>query len=487
MNTTDFFTLAKQWQHYFATGQQTPITKLEYEAVDALLKSKAGYGLDYTLTTLPKNIGEDQAVLAKLSGQLSRGIFFALVRRQWQTKIIDQRIDLAMYPWFAFAFTEIAMWSGTTRFEQVDFSGTVTKIALTVAMPFSYRTVPGDEVAQELVIYPDGQCFFETWVQGETEKIFLAGRKIAKKLPQTLAEQLYHDFFTHFSGQLSDEEAQGSGRWYVTFINEANQRVQFEGNVPFKEQTVPAFEQQMSTWLREHLQVEDFIGFDNRFERPKLLGFTFCYESETIQEKISLDYLKQQLCYEHTSRDYDVKQTYRGEEISEFMAALDDRHFQPRSVQQAELVVSPSTTQHFRCELTFAESIRAFSGNFDAEELPRGYKLFVNGIDSLLQIKKTGTLFDSALYEQSKLRTGQQIFLKVEFEDWGKGYHYLTDDHTIQIGDEVIVPVGPKNVERIATVVKKDYCLAEKAPFPIKKTKAIIRKATESDWDEFDE
>ncbi|MGL6008412.1 MAG: hypothetical protein ACRC1D_03070, partial [Culicoidibacterales bacterium] len=281
--------------------------------------------------------------------------------------------------------------------------------------------------------------------------------------------------------------ANGSGRWYVTFVNETNQRVQCEGNLGFTNQIAPEFEQRMSIFLREQLQIEDLVGFDNQLNHPEILHVKFERTSETVSEKITLDRLKQQLCFEHTSSDYDVKHTYRGEEISEYIDQLDARHFQPRTIQNPETVIAQVGQQQFHCELTFANESRKFGGDFDAEELPRGYKLFVNGIDSLLQINKTGTLFDSAIYEQSKWRANQHIFLKVEFEHWGKGYYYLSDDPTIQVGDEVIVPVGQKNVERIVSVVKKAYYSAASAPFPIEKAKAVIRKATEADWDEFDE
>ncbi|MGL5549891.1 MAG: hypothetical protein ACRDD4_09360 [Culicoidibacterales bacterium] len=487
MANGDFFALAKSWQHYFVTNQQTPITQVDYEAVDALLANGASYGLDYTLTTLPKEISFEQSVFQKLSGQLSRGTFYALVRRQWQTQICDQHIDFALYPWFAYAFREIAKWSGTTRFEQANFSGAITKIALTVVLPFSYRTLPGDDVAQELVIYPDGQCFFEARVRGEHENSPTIDRKITRKLSAMQAEHLYQTFFNHFSAKLTDDVPDGSGRWYVMFINEENQRLQCEGNLGFSNQDTPEFEQQQSTWLREQLQIADLIGFDNQLQRPEILALTFTYTTPTSKAKISLDRLKQQLCFQQTSSDCEIKHTYRGEQISEFIDQLDERHFQPRTIQNPETIIAQLGHQQFDCELRFADETRKFSGKFDAEELPRGYKMFINGIECLLQLEKSGTLFDVAVYEQRKFRTGQHIFLKVEFDDWGKGYHYLTTDPSIQVDDEVIVPVGPSNIHRLARVIKKNYYTAEQAPFPIAKTKAIIRKVTQADEEEFDE
>lgn len=59
-------------------------------------------------------------------------------------------------------------------------------------------------------------------------------------------------------------------------------------------------------------------------------------------------------------------------------------------------------------------------------------------------------------------------------------YYYLTDDDSITIGDYVIVPVGTDNKETVAKVVSVEKHLRISAPFPIEKTKKIIRKFTEA-------
>lgn len=56
-------------------------------------------------------------------------------------------------------------------------------------------------------------------------------------------------------------------------------------------------------------------------------------------------------------------------------------------------------------------------------------------------------------------------------------YHYRTDDPTIKVGDEVLVPVG--NKETIGTVISVGQYMRIAAPFPIDKTKFIIRKIDE--------
>lgn len=57
-------------------------------------------------------------------------------------------------------------------------------------------------------------------------------------------------------------------------------------------------------------------------------------------------------------------------------------------------------------------------------------------------------------------------------------YNYKTDDPTIKLGDQVLVPAGSS--EAIGTVVSVGQFLHIAAPFPVNKMKSIIRKVTVS-------
>ena len=55
-------------------------------------------------------------------------------------------------------------------------------------------------------------------------------------------------------------------------------------------------------------------------------------------------------------------------------------------------------------------------------------------------------------------------------------YSYRTDDASIKIGDTVIVPVGIDETEIEGKVVSVGQYLPVGAPYPVEKTKKIIRK-----------
>lgn len=57
-----------------------------------------------------------------------------------------------------------------------------------------------------------------------------------------------------------------------------------------------------------------------------------------------------------------------------------------------------------------------------------------------------------------------------------KTYSYLTDDETLEPGDRVVVPFGRDNEERAGTVMSVSRYTAENAPYPVEKTKWILRR-----------
>ena len=71
----------------------------------------------------------------------------------------------------------------------------------------------------------------------------------------------------------------------------------------------------------------------------------------------------------------------------------------------------------------------------------------------------------------------------MKFGSGYKSYYYIADDDSIEVGDYVVVPVGNDHHRSVAEVVKVEFFAEEDVPFPIEKTKHIIRKCTDEDFD----
>lgn len=67
-------------------------------------------------------------------------------------------------------------------------------------------------------------------------------------------------------------------------------------------------------------------------------------------------------------------------------------------------------------------------------------------------------------------------YCAVVYEDNPYPYHYRIEDTTLKIGDKVVVPVGNQNTERIAEIVSFEQHSRLTVPYPVEKTKFVIRK-----------
>ncbi|MFV0330887.1 MAG: hypothetical protein ACK5KL_13900, partial [Dysgonomonas sp.] len=75
------------------------------------------------------------------------------------------------------------------------------------------------------------------------------------------------------------------------------------------------------------------------------------------------------------------------------------------------------------------------------------------------------------------------IFCSVAFDKGHKSYYYITDDDSIEVGDFVLVPAGGDNHIATVEVVNIEYFSEDNVPLPVDKTKRIIRKCSEEDFD----
>lgn len=94
-----------------------------------------------------------------------------------------------------------------------------------------------------------------------------------------------------------------------------------------------------------------------------------------------------------------------------------------------------------------------------------------------------GEILDPSVYGKVKRRKSEYIFCSVTFDEGYKSYYYLTEDDSIEIGDFVLVPAGKDNHEAVVEVVNIEYFSEENVLLPVEKTKRIIRKCMDEDFD----
>ncbi|WZL78264.1 ADP-ribosylglycohydrolase family protein [Eubacteriales bacterium mix99] len=113
-------------------------------------------------------------------------------------------------------------------------------------------------------------------------------------------------------------------------------------------------------------------------------------------------------------------------------------------------------------------------GIFDRAHMPeKQFIVFIDAIHAIIRSFGFGGIVGLSGF-MSALKKGEVKYCGVEFPDGGKIYHYRTADLRIDIGDEVVVPVGESNYEREATVRTIEFCHWDDTPYPLEKTKEII-------------
>ena len=96
-----------------------------------------------------------------------------------------------------------------------------------------------------------------------------------------------------------------------------------------------------------------------------------------------------------------------------------------------------------------------------------------------------GTIFDSGLYHHG-VKKDEHIYLSCIFEPNGKSYYYRSREDNLAVGDFVLVPSSrQENAETVVMISEILYCKEEEVPYPLEKTKFILRKLDDGDFYSF--
>lgn len=182
-----------------------------------------------------------------------------------------------------------------------------------------------------------------------------------------------------------------------------------------------------------------------------------------------------------------VTNTYHVEEgISSLLDELWPEMFDDVTGNPPDAIDDPMNQCNYRITVrTQHGTEKTTEGSFDKLGLPDEYPEFIEKIYDFMAFYGIGELFNKASYGKAKRTSSDYIFCDVEFEPGGKTYCYLTDDDSYEVGDTVLVPAGHDNHEALVRIVDKNYYSSEEAPFPVEKTKHIIKRIDEDEIDNY--
>ena len=149
-----------------------------------------------------------------------------------------------------------------------------------------------------------------------------------------------------------------------------------------------------------------------------------------------------------------------------------------------DVIDTPNETKDYTIKIEYRKNTsRTISGTYDKNGLPDDFADFAETVFDFIRFYGLGEILDPSVYGKAKRRKSEYIFCSVTFDEGYKSYYYLTEDDSIEIGDYVLVPAGKDNHEAVVEVVNIEYFSEENAPLSVEKTKRIIRKCTDEDFD----
>ena len=400
-------------------------------------------------------------------------------------------LDKEYRPWFISAFGRLMTITAEDKTPPFVFFGNVKKIKIhSNNICYGYCPKTGDEVEQHLTITEDGRVWITRYVIAE-DLNFADYKKIEQKqfkIEPEKAKFLLSKFTKYFRDEYELSFATDVGMFEMWIDDDEGKKAYFVGPL-ISEFEVDGYD--LSQLVRDTLDDQSLFVFDdNAYEKIKRITIDYKFTSVIIPADNSNDITWEYSDYLVIDRETetiedvlklaeqcDVTRKYHvAEGVTSFLDDLDiEGLFTEFNEPEEDVLPSPEGTAVYEVKVEFhRQEPRIISGSYDKQGLPKDWPEFIEDLYRFISFYGFGEMFDEKQYTKTYRKKNDYIFLSVKFGDYGKPYYYLTDDDTIQVGDQVEVPVGSDGTERIVTVSKKEYFSEDKLPMPIEKVKSIL-------------
>lgn len=400
-------------------------------------------------------------------------------------------LDKEYRPWFISAFGRLMTITAEDKTPPFVFFGNVKKIKIhSNNICYGYCPKTGDEVEQHLTITEDGRVWITRYVIAE-DLNFADYKKIEQKqfkIEPEKAKFLLSKFTKYFRDEYELSFATDVGMFEMWIDDDEGKKAYFVGPL-ISEFEVDGYD--LSQLVRDTLDDQSLFVFDdNAYEKIKRITIDYKFTSVIIpadnSDDITWEYSDHLVIDRETetiedvlklAEQCDVTRKYHvAEGVTSFLDDLDiEGLFTEFNEPEEDVLPSPEGTAVYEVKVEFhRQEPRIISGTYDKQGLPKDWPEFIEDLYRFISFYGFGEMFDEKQYTKTYRKKNDYIFLSVKFGDYGKPYYYLTNDDTIQVGDQVEVPVGTDGTERIVTVSKKEYFSEDKLPMPIEKVKSIL-------------
>lgn len=365
---------------------------------------------------------------------------------------------------------------------------------------------PDEEVEQHITINSEGRIWFSAYVFGQRcEGKYEKSRTQNLQLNKDNTESIFSAFTTYFSKGYDEDFATDIGSWKLELTNTDGRTYQFQGALCSKLEVNGV---DLSDLLRDCLEMSDLYAFDGNLKPDEIRRIEIYYHRNTkIKPKIPISESIEYAVWDYTEsividRDSEtveqiqnigtgcsVTRIYRVEDgVESLLEGLDaETLFENIEGNPEDVFIDPLESRDYTIRvLSEKGKEKTIQGTYDKKGLPDDWEEFIDSVFDFMTFYGWGEIMNPSVYGKIR-RTGRDIiYCSVTFEEGCKSYYYIADDDSIEVGDFVLVPAGKDNHEAVVEVVKKEYFPEEEVPLPFDKTKHIIRKCTDEDFDLMD-
>lgn len=401
-------------------------------------------------------------------------------------------LDEQYRPWFITAFGRLVTITSEDNSPPYVFHGNVKKVKIhSNNMGYGFLPREGTEVEQHLTITDDGRVWLTRYAISED----LNFAKLTKteqrqfKISSDKAKFLLDKYTKYFRDEYEISFATDVGSFEMQITDDEGKTAYFIGPL-ICEFEVDGYD--LSQLTRDTVEDQTLFVFDNNeFERIERITIDHEHKKKIVAadgqvvtwnptNHIVIDRKTDTIEYTYkigtecnVTRKYHVAQG-----VSNFLDELEYQNlFVEFEEKELDAIIPEDDEATYTATVDFLRGpSRIVAGRYDKQGLPVDWPEFIEDLYDFMSFYGFGEMFDEKQYGRTYRKTNDYIFLNVRFGEYGKTYYYLTEDDTIQVGDQVVVPVGSEGKERIVEVAKKEYYSSDRVPMPIEKVKSIVGK-----------
>ena len=401
-------------------------------------------------------------------------------------------LDEQYRPWFITAFGRLVTITSEDNSPPYVFYGNVKRVKIhSNNMGYGFLPREGTEVEQHLTITDDGRVWLTRYAISED----LNFAKLTKteqrqfKISADKAKFLLDKYTKYFRDEYEISFATDVGSFEMQITDDEGKTAYFIGPL-ICEFEVDGYD--LSQLTRDTIADQTLFVFDNNeFERIERITIDHEHKKKIVAadgqvvtwnptNHIVIDRKTDTIEYIYKiGTECDVTRKYHvAQGVSNFLDELEYQNlFVEFEEKESDTIIPVDDEATYTATVDFLRGpSRIVAGRYDKQGLPIDWPEFIEDLYDFMSFYGFGEMFDEKQYGRTYRKTNDYIFLSVRFGEYGKTYYYLTEDDTIQVGDQVVVPVGSEGKERIVEVAKKEYYSSDRVPMPIEKVKSIVGK-----------